>query len=133
MREWLFTPKARCANLAELNAHLAARCLQLALNATIRSNEPQGHRSLGGGTRGVACDAGARRLCRRHRSYLPDVPVNFERNRYSVDCRYASRVATVRAYAERIVVDGGEEMIGEHPRLRRVTCNITPGTCVAEP
>jgi len=30
--------------------------------------------------------------------------VNFERNRYSVDCRFAGRVATVRAYAERIVL-----------------------------
>jgi transposase len=30
VREWLFTPKVRCADLAELNAHLAARCLQLA-------------------------------------------------------------------------------------------------------
>ena len=43
--------------------------------------------------------------------------VNFERNRYSVDCRFASRVATVRAYAERIVLMCGEEMIGEHPRF----------------
>jgi transposase len=30
VREWLFTPKLRCADLAELNAHLAARCLQQA-------------------------------------------------------------------------------------------------------
>jgi hypothetical protein len=30
VREWLFTPKVRCADLAELNAHLAARCVQLA-------------------------------------------------------------------------------------------------------
>src|ERR1700692_4011775 len=43
--------------------------------------------------------------------------VNFERNRYSVDCCFASRVATVRAYAERVVLMCGEEMIGEHPRF----------------
>jgi hypothetical protein len=30
VREWLFTPKLRCTDLAELNAHLAARCMQLA-------------------------------------------------------------------------------------------------------
>ena len=60
VREWLFTPKVRCADLAELNAHLAARCLQLARERPPSgANEPQGHRSLGGGTRGVACDAGA--------------------------------------------------------------------------
>ena len=28
VREWLFTPKVRCADLAELNAHLAARCFE---------------------------------------------------------------------------------------------------------
>ena len=27
VREWLFTPKVKCADLAELNTHLAARCL----------------------------------------------------------------------------------------------------------
>jgi hypothetical protein len=43
--------------------------------------------------------------------------VNFERNRYSVDCRFASRVATVRAYAERVVLMCGDEMIGDHPRF----------------
>jgi hypothetical protein len=43
--------------------------------------------------------------------------VNFERNRYSVDCRCARRVVTVRAYAERVVLMRGEEMIGDHPRF----------------
>jgi len=33
VREWLFTPKVRCADLAELNANLAARCLQQQLLA----------------------------------------------------------------------------------------------------
>ena len=43
--------------------------------------------------------------------------MNFERNRYSVECRYVGQVATVRAYAERIVLICGEEVIGEHPRF----------------
>jgi DNA replication protein DnaC len=30
VREWVFTPKLRFTDLAELNAHLSARCLQLA-------------------------------------------------------------------------------------------------------
>jgi transposase len=30
VRECVFTPKLRCTDLAELNAHLSARCLQLA-------------------------------------------------------------------------------------------------------
>jgi hypothetical protein len=42
--------------------------------------------------------------------------VNFERNRYSVACQYVGRVATVRAYAERIVVVCAGSVIGEHAR-----------------
>ena len=42
--------------------------------------------------------------------------VNFDRNRYSVESRYVRQVATVRAYAERIVVVCGGEVAGEHPR-----------------
>jgi hypothetical protein len=42
--------------------------------------------------------------------------VNFERNRYSVECRYVGQVATVRAYAERIVITCVGNMVGEHPR-----------------
>jgi hypothetical protein len=38
------------------------------------------------------------------------------RNRYSVDCRYAGQVATVRIYAERIVLMSEDTMIGDHPR-----------------
>jgi hypothetical protein len=42
--------------------------------------------------------------------------VNFERNRYSVECRYVGQVATVRAYAERIVITCAGQVIAEHPR-----------------
>jgi hypothetical protein len=47
----------------------------------------------------------------------PTCLVNFERNRYSVECRYAGRVATVRAYAERVVLMCADEVIGDHPRF----------------
>jgi hypothetical protein len=42
--------------------------------------------------------------------------VSFERNRYSVECRYVGQVGSVRAYAERIIVVCGGQLIGEHPR-----------------
>jgi hypothetical protein len=42
--------------------------------------------------------------------------VNVDRNRYSVECRYAGQVATVRVYAERIVLMFEDQMIGDHPR-----------------
>ena len=87
VREWLFTPKVRCADLAELNAHLAARCLQIARERDHpEQTEPQDHRGVGGRTRGVARDAGPlRRLCRRSRRSPTMCLVNFDRNRYSVE------------------------------------------------
>jgi len=42
--------------------------------------------------------------------------VNFDRTAYSVECRYVRQVATVRAYAERIIIVCGGEVAGEHPR-----------------
>jgi hypothetical protein len=119
VREWLFTPKVRCADLAELNAHLAARCLQLARERhhpeqtarkiiEVWEEERAALRAMPAPFDGYAEDTG-----RISQTCL----VNFERNRYSVDCRYAGRVATVRAYAERVVLMCAEEMIGEHPRF----------------
>ena len=118
VREWLFTPKVRCADLAELNAHLAARCLQIARE---RDHPEQSERKVV-------------ELWEQERADLRAMPipfdgyaeksalvstmclVNFDRNRYSVECRYVRQVATVRAYAERIIIVCGGEVAGEHPR-----------------
>ncbi len=119
VREWLFTPKVRVADLAELNAHLAARCLQLARERNhpeqtsrkiieVWEEERAALRAMPAPFDGYAEDTG-----RISQTCL----VNFERNRYSVECHYAGQVATLRAYAERIVLMCGERMIGEHPRF----------------
>jgi transposase len=118
VREWLFTPKVRCANLAELNAHLAARCLQLARE---RAHPEQPQRKV-------------IELWDEERADLRAMPipfdgyaeksglvsttclVGFDRNRYSVESRYVRQVATVRAYAERIIIVCDGEVAGEHPR-----------------
>ena len=118
VREWLFTPKLRFASLAELNEHLAARCLQLARE---RNHPDQPARKVA-------------ELWEEERTDLRPMPlpfdgfaeksgrisstslVSFERNRYSVECRYVGQVASVRAYAERIIVVCGGQVIGEHPR-----------------
>jgi hypothetical protein len=118
VREWLFTPKLRCADLAELNAHLAARCLQLAAE---RSHPEQRERKIVDvwqeerahlRAMPVAFDGFAEKSGRVSATCL----VNFERNRYSVESRCVGQVATVRAYAERIIVVCGGEVVGEHPR-----------------
>ncbi len=118
VREWLFTPKLRVASLAELNEHLAARCLQLAAE---RAHPEQQERRVVEvwdeeradlRTMPVAFDGFAEKSGRISATCL----VAFERNRYSVECQYVGQVATVRAYAERIVVVCGGEVIGEHAR-----------------
>jgi hypothetical protein len=118
VREWLFTPKLRCADLSELNAHLAARCMQLAHErnhpeqlerkiAEVWDEERAALRAMP-----MPFDGFAEKSCRISATCL----VNFERNRYSVECRYVGQVATVRAYAERIVVLSAGQIIGEHAR-----------------
>jgi transposase len=118
VREWLFTPKLRLGSLAELNEHLAARCLQLARE---RAHPEQPERKIVEvwdeeradlRTMPVPFDGFAEKSGRISSTCL----VSFERNRYSVECRYVGQVATVRAYAERIIVVCGGQVIGEHPR-----------------
>lgn len=118
VREWVFTPKLRFTDLAELNRHLAARCLQLAAE---RAHPEQPERRIvevweeeRAVLRAMPApfDGYAERSCRISATAL----VNFERNRYSVECRYVGQVATVRAYAQRIVVLCAGQIVGEHPR-----------------
>lgn len=42
--------------------------------------------------------------------------MHYDRNRYSVDCRWAGKTVSVRAYAERIVMVADGEIVGEHRR-----------------
>jgi len=108
----------RFANLAELNAHLQERCQQLARE---RRHPEQSERAVAAvwdeeravlRAMPVPFDGFAERSSRVSATCL----VSFERNRYSVECRYVGQVATIRAYAERIVVVCAGEVIGEHPR-----------------
>jgi transposase len=118
VREWLFTPKVRCADLAELNAHLAARCLQLARE---RAHPEQKERKIAevweeerAALRAMPLpfDGISEKSCRVSATSL----VTFERNRYSVECGCVGRVAQVRAYATRIVVVCEGEVVGTHAR-----------------
>jgi len=118
VREWLFTPKLRCKDVAEMNTGLSARCLQLARE---RAHPEQKDRKIievwdeeRAALRAMPMpfDGFAEDTARISSTCL----VHFERNRYSVESRYAGRVATIRAYAERVVLMCEGEMIGDHPR-----------------
>jgi transposase len=118
VREWLFTPKVRCADFAELNAHLAARCLQIARERAHPEQQErkivevwEEERALLRATP-APFDGYAEKSGRVSATCL----VSFERNRYSVESRYVGQVATIRAYAQRIVLVCAGEPAGEHPR-----------------
>jgi len=118
IREWIFTPKLRFADLAEMNAYLLERCEQIARE---RPHPEQPDRTIEevwqeerAALRPLPApfDGYAERACRVSSTSL----VHFERNRYSVECRYVGRVATIRAYAERLVVVCAGAVIAEHAR-----------------
>jgi len=43
--------------------------------------------------------------------------VRFDRNRYSIDCKAANKPVQLRAYADRVVVRFGGEVVAEHERI----------------
>jgi hypothetical protein len=118
VRGWLFTPKPRFESLAELNAWLAERCVQIAGE---RRHPEQSERTVAQvwaeervtlQPMPAPFDGFHERSCRVSSTAL----VSFERNRYSVECRYAGCTVGLRAYATRIVVVAEGVVIGEHAR-----------------
>ena len=88
------------ARIAELNAHLAAPVCSWHASATIRrqtslpiieTKEERAHC--------VRCRCPSTAMPKTRRASPGRCLVNFERNRYSVDCRFASRVATGAHFA----------------------------------
>lgn len=117
IREWLFTPLARFAGFAELNAWLALRCRELAerkhpteSGRTIAECFAQEAPSLRAIT--APFDGYVEQMLRVSSTCL----VRVDRNRYSVPAGFAGKAVSVRSTAEqiRIVADG--EVIAEHTR-----------------
>jgi hypothetical protein len=119
VRENIFTPRLRCKDLAELNALLTRRCVQLA-QATPHPEQRERSRweVFEASERTLlvplaeAFDGCAEREVRVSSTAL----VHVDRNRYSVDCRYAGKTVSLRTYAERIVAVAAGEIVGEHVR-----------------
>jgi transposase len=120
IREWLFTPRLKLADFASLNAHLFNFCRELAkkrqhpehkglsLQAVFDQDERSALQPLCNPFEGYS-----ERACNVSSTCL----INLERNRYSVDSRYAYRAVSVRIYATRIVVVAANgKHIGEHER-----------------
>ena len=112
IREWLFVPRLRCTDLAELNRWLEARCHELGRRphpqqrersiAELFAEERQHLQPLS-----MPFDGYYERVVRVSSTCL----VSYDRNRYSVPARYVSKSVSLRAYADRIrVVAEGKEV-----------------------
>jgi len=117
VREWLFTPKARFADFASLNAWLATRCRELAG----RSHPEQSSRTI------AACFVEEKPLLMPVQacfdSYVEEMRrvsqlclIRIDRNRYSVPAEWANSVVSVRLTSDRVRMVADGHVIAEHER-----------------
>jgi len=117
LRNELFKPKLCFATLADLNTHLRLRCEALGSKShpearehtvdAVFADEKEHLRPLGRGFDGYT-----ERQVRVSSTCL----VRLDTNHYSVPCAYANSRISLRAYADRIVLTNGSEVIGTHER-----------------
>ena len=118
IRQRLFRPRPKFADLAAFNTWLESQCTELAQR---RAHPEQRGRTVW-------------EVYQEERSALRALPtpfpsyreietrasttslVRFDANRYSVDCRVAGRRVTLRADAERVVIVHEESIVADHPR-----------------
>ena len=118
-RERLFVPRLKMSDMVSLNLHLKNACFELAgshhhpekKNRTIIQVFDEDERAI---LRPLvpAFDGYVERHCKVSATCL----VQFDRNRYSVECRYAHQAVSVRSYADRILITAKNKVIGEHER-----------------
>jgi len=118
IRGRFFQPRLRFASLEELNGWLEAECRRWA--------ERQAHPEQGELTVAQALEIERSALQpmlgpfdgfnESEHAVTGTCLISFDRNRYSVLSTMARRTVQVRAYADRIIVRCGEEVVAEHPR-----------------
>jgi transposase len=119
VRGRIFNARRKFADLAELNRYLVDQCRTLAVghrhpefpDRTVGELFEEERRHLL--TVRLPFDGYREELARVSATAL----VLFERNRYSVHASTVGKTATVRVYADRLVIADGDRVIGEHRRL----------------
>ena len=117
VRSWLFTPKLKFDDLEALNSWLLLRCNELGT----RPHPEQKEQSI---DEIFATERGQLRPLGRPFDGYVEKPVRvrstclvqYDNNRYSVPARHAGCHVSLRAYAQRIVVVAGNEVIAVHKR-----------------
>jgi transposase len=118
VREWFFTPRARFATLAELNAWLMEQCLKKAASLSHPEFKDRSVAEVFAEEKAALIDY-RRPFDGFHESHVSASKcclVRFDRNRYSVDATAANRPVTVHAYADRVVIREGGVVVAEHVR-----------------
>ena len=118
IRRWLFAPKPRFSDFKELNAWLADRCQRL---SETRKHPTDKHRTIAEVFAAEkdclapvqkAFNGSTESECR----VLSTSLVRYDRNHYSVVCKAAGTVVTVRATANIIKILKNSEVLAEHQR-----------------
>ena len=125
MRQRLFSPRVKFADLDELNEWLELRCQQMGnrphptdkdrtVDQVFAEEKPALRPTM------VAFDGYYEQMARVHSTCI----VHYDRNQYSVPCDYVGKAVSVRAYADQIVVVADDQTIATHPRsfARGQTC-----------
>jgi len=128
IRQWLFTPKPRFKDLAALNEWLHMRCVTLGerrhpvfKDKTIDEIYPEDVSQCRPPM--AQFDGYSEKILRVSSTCL----ITYDRNRYSVPAQYASKLLALRAYAERLVLIGDQQIVAEHPRrFTRDQCYFEP-------
>jgi len=118
VRDWVFVPRLKFKDFDELNQHLASRCLELSKQRPhpemkesrifeVFEKERDTLRLVK-----VPFDGYIEKSCRVSSTCL----VNYDRNRYSVECAYASQSVSIRTYADKILVTSKGRVVAEHKR-----------------
>lgn len=120
VRGRFFAKRRRFADLDEVNSFLASECLTW---AKTQKHPEQTERTIWE----VYTEDERKKLIRldlpfdgfgeRNVRITATSLISFDSNKYSVDSSTTAKIAEVRAYADRIVIIGNGEVIGEHRRL----------------
>lgn len=128
IRQWLFTPKPRFKNLAALNEWLYMRSEALGqrkhpvfkdktIDEVYVEDVSQCRPPM------APFDGYSEKILRVSTTCL----ISYDRNRYSVPARFASKLLTLRAYADRLLLIGDHQVVAEHLRqFTRDQCYFEP-------
>ena len=117
IRRWLFTPKPRFKDLATLNEWLHMRCDALGQrpHPVFKDNtiDELYQEELAQCRPPMAqFDGYSEKILRVSTTCL----ISYDRNRYSVPSRFAGKLLTLRAYADKLVLISEHQVVAEHPR-----------------